>query len=126
MTMITASINVGDVNLENLQTQGLDLTSNVGDTDLENCSLGDVTIRANVGDVYLDNVSFTDLDITADVGDISVDSTQDLSAHSMVLNAGAGEVSVNNEDYRHSYAQTGSGGYAITLKSNVGDVELYY
>ncbi len=121
---ITGDVNVGDINFSQLSIQNLDLTANVGDFDLENCALGNVSIRANVGDVSIDHSSFSNLDISADVGDIYAKSAGDLSSHTIDLNAGAGDVAVNHQDYRHSYTQSGANGCTVTIRSNVGDVQL--
>lgn len=121
---ISGDVNVGDINFSQLSIQNLDLTANVGDFDLENCSFGSVSIRANVGDVFLERSSFSNLDISADVGDVYVESSEDLSNHAIDLSAGAGDVTVNNQGHRRSYAQSGTNGLSVTIRSNVGDVEL--
>ena len=121
---ITGDVNVGDINFSQLSIQNLDLTANVGDFDLENCALGNVSIRANVGDVSIDHSSFSNLDVNADVGDVYVESSEDLSNYAIDLSAGAGSVSVNNQGHRRSYAQSGTNGCTVTIRSNVGDVQL--
>lgn len=121
---ISGDVNVGDINFSQLSIQNLDLTTNVGDFDLGNCSLGNMSIRANVGDLYLKQSSFSNLDVNADVGDVYVESSEDLSNYAIDLSAGAGSVSVNNQDHRRSYAQSGTNGCTVTIQSNVGDVAL--
>ena len=83
--------------------------------------------RRNVRSVrylYLKQSSFSNLDVNADVGDVYVESSEDLSNYAIDLSAGAGSVSVNNQDHRRSYAQSGTNGCTVTIQSNVGDVAL--
>ena len=124
LSMVSIDLDLGDVDLDSIKTQSLDLTARLGDVDLEHCELGSSTVSANLGDVDLDDCGFTNLDVTVDMGDLYVNSSAALSDHTIEAEIDMGELEINGNTYRNKFSQAGQNGYTVSLRSHMGDVEL--
>ena len=102
------------------------ITADVGSVGLENCQLGDTTIEADVGDVRLHACGFDDFTAEADVGSISIDAAQDLSDYSFDLEAGVGDIHINDKNVRKQFEQHGSGQYKMDVNCDVGSLDISF
>lgn len=117
---------VGDVDIAGISTKSLNVKANVGDVDVESSALGDVVIDADVGSVDLENCSFGNMEVDAAVGSIDVETMQSLEDYTFDLRADVGEISVNDNDYRHGFQRDGKGTCKIRLKADVGGIDVEY
>ncbi|MDD6193912.1 MAG: DUF4097 family beta strand repeat-containing protein [Lachnospiraceae bacterium] len=117
---------VGDVDVLDISSQKTTVTADVGAVNFDNCQLGDTTVEADVGDVSLRSCDFYDLTVSADVGSITIDATQDLSEYSFDLDAGVGDIHINDQHVHKQFEQHGSGKYKIDADCDVGSLDISF
>ena len=117
---------VGNVDLSDVISRKTVITADVGSVGLENCQLGDTTIEADVGDVRLHACGFDDFTAEADVGSISIDAAQDLSDYSFDLEAGVGDIHINDKNVRKQFEKHGSGQYKMDVNCDVGSLDISF
>lgn len=128
--------NVGKVEALDLRTlEQLQITANVGDIVLRDIEAGArATVIGNVGDVTFEGVLSDGGEFKTDVGKLNVRLADDTSAQ-VDARTGVGSIAVRGLDTSGSSlkknvpgasltATLGSGGPALTLISNVGDITL--
>lgn len=147
---ITGQLDVGDVNIKNIDITVLDITADVGNIEITNVDSGsfslqadvgdinlsdinmtDCYIGANVGDVDMEHCSFTTLDIQADLGDVDVSDILSAQENYRIdLETDLGEVSVNDKNYKKDYFSEASSNaeenYKLTIYVATGDVDVSF
>ncbi len=143
LSRISADINIGETELENLDIGTLEITDNtgeitvkdcrigtaavtggIGEIDLENVSCEEMTLSVNTGDVEVKKTDFESLDITANIGDIEIKAVRDLNEYSMDLSANTGEIEVDDSDRGRAYSVQGTGVASIKASVNIGDISV--
>lgn len=119
-------LEVGDCDISGVSMQALEVNASVGEVDVEHADLGNAVISASVGDVDLENCSFGNLDVNADVGEIQVDAAHSLEGYAFDLDSDIGGVEINGKHHKSRYQAEGSGSAHITLKADVGEIEVTY
>lgn len=116
---------VGDVTGKGLKVQGdTTLKSDTGDVIVENCIFADVHADSDVGNVRLDGCDFKNLEAESSVGDVKLDSKRNLSDSSIDAKTSVGDVSVQGKNMKHKYNTSGNDGTHVTMKGDVGNVEI--
>lgn len=116
-------VDVGDVNVMDLDIVNMDVDLDVGDTTIERTTLEKGVIDGDTGDVELKDSSFVNLDISSDVGDVKVHSSIDISGYSYDLKTDVGEVEVGAAEYGKKYFKDGEMG-KIFIHGDVGDITV--
>ncbi len=122
---VFADINVGDVTWESMEMVKLTAELNVGDLNIQDITTQDMIVTCDTGDIDIKDCTFTTLDIDANVGDVDVKSAQSLEEYAFDVETDIGEVTVNGENEKREYQKDGEAG-KVTLKADVGDVEIQY
>ncbi len=120
-----ADIDVGDINVTDMEIVTLTGESDVGDLNFTKITSQDVTITCDTGDIELSDCTFENLDINADVGNVDVKSAKDLSDYSFELSCDVGKVTINGDKESKNYESEGSEG-SVTISADVGDVDITY
>ena len=120
---VDVGIDVGDVELKNLNADYIEADVDVGDITVEHAALGQGVIESDTGDVKVKNSSFVQLDISSDVGDVDVESSIDISDYSYDLKTDVGEVEVYTSDYGKKYIKDGKNG-KVYIRADVGDISV--
>lgn len=140
--------NVGDINIDSLTFDSLELISNVGDITLTKCTVNNTSsIVVNTGDCKLTNCNFTSAEIESDTGDVNstgLNITSKINVTSSVgdveiglasgnynidLSTDCGDIKVNGKDVDDGVSQSfkeNNGNIIITISSDTGDIELVY
>lgn len=119
-------VDLGDLNINNVNADITDITCAMGDIDIENCSLGATDITCNMGDCDMEYSDFTSLDVKMDMGDIEVKGSRSLDDYSIDASCSMGDIEVNGRDYRTSFRQEGNEETYIRINNSMGDIELEY
>ena len=111
---------------ENTKLENVEIEANVGDIDLESLDTNFCYISADVGDIDLSDITFNTMEIDANVGDVNIKSKEDLSKSTIEVTNDIGDVSVNREKQGKEFSQKGSDNKKLTITSDVGEVKITY
>ena len=138
---------VGEINIDSLKFDSLEIISNVGDVTLTKCTVNTSNIVVNTGDLKLTNCALTSSDIESDTGDVTatnlsvntklkVDSSVGdvvialkSDKYNLDLKTSVGDIKVNGKEMDDGVSQSykeDNGGAKITLSTSTGDIELNY
>lgn len=106
----------------NLDT--VDINVDVGAVSVEGVDLDQATINTDVGAIAFKNVEFRDLTANSDVGAISLELLHPVSEYTIEAKSDVGAIQVNNSNVKRRYSQTGSSNKRITIKTDVGGIEV--
>ena len=127
---LTATHNVGDLKVEGVNIDVVDLKVNVGDIDLDNIAGSTLTVDSDTGDVEAEACSFKTVTIKSDVGDAEYESATNISDYKMDLETDVGDINLCNQDQdsdhygvKHSYKQDGAAG-ELNIKVDVGSITV--
>ncbi len=120
---VNLDIDVGDIDLREMNTSFLDADIDVGDVTVEKANIEQAVIESDTGDIKLKGCAFVKLDISSDVGDVEVSSSADISRYTYDLKTDVGEVEVYAGDYGRKYYQEGENG-KISVRADVGDITV--
>ena len=127
---LTATHDVGDLNVEGINIDVVDIKVNVGDVNLDDITGKTLTVDSDTGDVEAEACSFEKVTIKSDIGDADYESTKDLSDYKMDLKTDVGEINLKNSDQDsdhygvdHSYKQNGSAG-ELNITVDVGSITV--
>ena len=142
---IETVIAVGDIAINGIQAQNLDLESDVGDiylekcafantsivdivgdVDISNCELGDTSGESDVGDIDIKNCTFKNIELEASTGDVSVFVSHNLDGYSFDLNTDFGDIEVNEDESGNVYRRSDGNEFKIVITTDMGDIDLKY
>lgn len=142
VTDFSMDMDLGDVDINDIKADVLDMTLDLGDLDIKNCNvatltanldLGDVTVEntdlkktdveSSLGDVNITDCEFDDMTVTADMGDIDIKSAKSLEEYMIDADVDMGKVRVNKKSCGDDYSQSGKGG-SLTVDVSMGDVAI--
>lgn len=128
LSSVYLDMSAGDIDLNGITADRLDIDVSAGDLDISDCKLGDASVDASTGDIDFLNTEFDKLEIDASIGDIQVDAAEDLSDYKIKLDTSLGDVDVNGRDYKDCFFQNAGedGRKSLTIVTSTGDIELNY
>ena len=129
LARLDVSADVGDIDISNADSNSFSVKADVGDINLTDISMTSCYVEASVGDVDLDGCSFISLDIQSDLGDVDVsDIPSSAENYRIDLETDLGEVSVNDKNYKREYFSEASDGsdYKLTIYVSTGDVDVSF
>lgn len=106
----------------NLDT--VDINVDVGAVSIEGVDLDQATINTDVGAIAFENVEFQELTANSDVGAVSLELLHPVSEYTIDAKSDVGGIHVNNSNVKRRYSQTGSSGKRITIRTDVGGIEV--
>ena len=86
--------------------------------------LSSTDINVNVGSIMLKNMDFKTLDTETNVGEILIKTRNGISEYSLDVNTDVGEVSIDDNSYKHSYKRSVPGSKEINATTNVGTISV--
>ena len=104
--------------------ESVDINVDVGAVALKGIDLEDAQIITDVGAVAIENVEFRELDVKSDVGAVSVELTHSVSEYNIDARSDIGAIQINNSNVKRKYNSTGSTNKRITVKTDVGGIEI--
>lgn len=122
---IEISGNVGDIKVENIKSDILDLDMDTGNIKVEKTTFKDGNIEINVGDFKMDGSFTNSLETKIDIGDIRLTLTGSVDDYRYDLNSDIGDVRVNEE----SYGSTNKNNHetpSLNARINVGDIRVNF
>lgn len=120
---VGVKLDVGDMDIEKIQSSKCTVQSDVGDIRIQTCTVGDVYVETDVGDIELSNIQFDRLEILCDVGDVDVETAMSLDELNIDCTLDIGDIKINGERHGRNYQQTGDG-KSVTITGNIGDITL--
>lgn len=137
--------NVGDVKIEDIQTEQFSCDADVGNIEIRNSSLGeaeitadvgnidikktklqDTEMEADVGDINLEDVELQNTQITADVGKVKMDVNGNRQDYSLDLEAEFGDIEVDGKRYSSHVKEDSNEGYQIAVTGSMGDIRVNF
>lgn len=128
---VDISLSTGDIHLENISVDSLDLTVSTGRVTAANITCeGDITIIVSTGDVNLTDIACKSIISSGGTGGISLDKV--IAAEKFSFERSTGNVNFNRCDAAEIYVKTGTGGVTGTLltdkvfitQTNTGSVDV--
>ena len=122
--------NVGDVKIEDIQTEQFSCDADVGNIEIRNSSLGEAEITADVGNIdikkNLEDVELQNTQITADVGNVKMDVNGNRQDYSLDLEAEFGDIEVDGKRYSSHVKEDSNEGYQIAVTGSMGDIRVNF
>ena len=101
-----------------------DINVNVGSIMLKNFDCENIDVEINVGGISVKNMDFKTLDTETNVGEILIKTRNGISEYSLDVNTDVGEVSIDDNSYKHSYKRSVPGSKEINATTNVGTISV--
>ncbi len=122
---------VGDIEIENMDTAKATIETNVGDINVED-GLGSWDISSDVGETSLSLAKWEhDVTIESEIGDVEMEIQQMPKAFQVNLTSDIGDVHTSGIQYNQSesndkdiYLEIGTGGPELEITSDIGDIEV--
>lgn len=126
LKFVKMDTDVGDLNINEIQTESGDLYSDVGNIRLKGTKIGKATIETDTGNVDLEQCSFTELQVKNDVGNTKISTDTNVKNYDVDLKTDLGKVRVNGQSQGTEYHSSGDEAGRISVEGDVGDVTLIY
>lgn len=114
----------GDIDVEGVEAQALTMDVDAGDVDIINTTMPNGKVTTNMGDLKIENVSFTDLTVNLDAGNAVISSAVSLDDADLDLGVDLGRLEVNGASYGKNHQQQGVSGIRLSVKADLGNIEL--
>lgn len=120
---VDISTDCGDIAVGGIECENLNISNGAGDIEVSSVTGGKMMFKVDAGDISMENCKG---DITAEVhtGDIEFDAAVDMSQFQVSLQAGAGDVQVNDSTEEVSEFSHEGGPNKLTCRTDTGDIEV--
>lgn len=113
--IVKVIVSTGDVNINNVTTQDLDISVSTGDINLNNLNLKNLSISSRTGDVDLHGITLDHLTITGKTGDLDMENV--VATNKFYITLSTGSVELERCDAGEIYIKTSTGDIEGSLLS---------
>lgn len=124
MSVISGNCNLGDVELEGLTAEKIDVSCDMGDLSCNNVTASSIICNCNLGNCEIDDCIFDNLTATNDLGNVELSSNQRLSDYTMDLLVSLGAIEINDTTYTSQFKQDGDKDKCIKITCSMGNIEI--
>ncbi|MDO5155737.1 MAG: DUF4097 family beta strand repeat-containing protein [Eubacteriales bacterium] len=124
LTSAKIDIAVGDLKMDALTLDDLQVEQNVGDMKMCDMVAKSVQADSNTGDVHLERVAFDALEVSSNIGDVKVSSATSLEEYGLDLQADIGDVRLDGQNQSKSYQRDTKGERSIQIHTDCGDIDV--
>lgn len=121
---IDIEVDVGAVEITNIDTKELDISTNVGAVEISNTKAKELELSSDVGAIEVSDVDFEKADLSSNVGAIEVTLLNPISEYAIEVSSDVGAISVNEKGFKRHYSQRADTGKSLKAKTNVGAIEI--
>lgn len=117
------TLDVGNMNVENITGKSLSLEVDAGNIDGTNVAFEKAVVEVDAGNVTLAG-NISDLSSEIDAGNFEFDAKESLEMYSLNLHTELGNVHVDNKKQGNDYEVTGSAQYRVQAKVDAGNITI--
>lgn len=118
----TCEADVGDINAKHTCLGVTNITADVGDIDIQDAVLENANIYADVGDIDMRSVTLKDTEVRAEIGNIKIDMNGAKEDYDLELDTEDGDVSVDGKHHGSFIHNDNDGKYQLNAFADMGEI----
>ncbi len=123
---VDVDLDLGKIEMEDLQIGQSTVQNDLGDIDIRNCTFDKMDIDIDAGDLDVRDCTFRSLEIDQDLGDVTVSTPQDMTEADIDMKISLGSLRVNGTEHGQEFIRQGGGKVTLTVSNDLGDIDLRY
>lgn len=124
MTDISVDIDLGNLEISDVSCDKLDLDMSLGSVQLKAVTASEIRVQNDMGNIEAHEPIFEKMDMDCDMGNITLSGIGDMNDYRIEADCSLGSVSINGDSVSNKYS-AGKGDKTITLKADMGNVEIF-
>lgn len=109
---------------ENLYLNSSKIKVNVGEIEINNLNSKEIDVQTNVGEIDVEDSYFNYIFCKTNVGEINIEPKKSLDEYDLTLESNVGRINVVDEHFKGSYNKKGNSSKYIKAKTNVGEINI--